>query len=292
MADVNLSIIGPSGSELTLASSPWDAGVYRVMDGTAGLGFPAQYASFTESAGEGRRLASVRTSGRTLTLALGIFTASRDETAEALDVLADHLFYVDGKPLPKLRASYSDGSAREVEVTLTAGGAEGLTALGERTARPLLTLDTETAYWTDTQYRDFTIAQVDDGTPFLESLPRAYLQPSGTFGEVTVQNVGKVPAWVEWELRGPFTRVEASFNGEGWAFEETVAAGEVITITKTPEGISVKDATGASRYTALNDVPRFFTLPPGSSTLSIEVAGTTPASRVTGRFKPRYRQVF
>ncbi|UVK59034.1 minor tail protein [Microbacterium phage Cen1621] len=292
MAQVALSLIAPSGHELKLASSPWDAGAFRVMDGTQGLGLPRQQASFTESAGDGRRVGSIRTSGRTISLALGIFESSRDAVAARLDELADAVMHVDGKPLPKLRATYPDGSAREIEFVLAGGGEEGLTGLGELTARPLLTLECPTAYFTDTQYRDFTIAQTNDGVTFLESLPRAYLQPSDALGEVTVDNPGKVPSWVEWELRGPFTRVEASYLGEGWAFEDALAAGEVVTITKTAAGIRVIDATGASRYSSLSDVPRFFQLPPGKSTVSVDVDGTTEATRVIGRYKPRYRQVF
>lgn len=293
MAQVALSIVGPSGSELPLASSPWDAGAFRVMDGTTGLGLPAQQASFTESAGDGRRLGTVRTSGRTINLALGIFEGSRDAVAERIDELGDHVLVVDGLPLPKLRATYPDGSAREIPFVLAGGGEEGLSALGETTSRPLLTLECPTAYFTDKDFRDFTVAQTNDGTPFLETLPNVYLQPSDAFGEVHVQNPGKAPSDVEWELRGPFTRVAAALDtGEGWTLTRTLAAGEVIYITPTPAGITVKDGAGVNRYASLDDVPRFFKLKPGDSKLTINVDGTTNATRVIGRYKPRYRQVF
>lgn len=290
MAQVALSIVAPSGAELPLASSPWDAGTHRVMDGTAGLGAPPVQAAFTESSGEGRRLGGVRASGRTITLAIGIFGRSRPEVETAIDTLADHLAYVDGMPLPRLRATYQDGSARELEVIHT-NGTEGLTAYGETVSRQVLTLEAE-AYWTDSQYAEFIVSQTDDGKGFLESLPNVYLQPSDAFGDVRITNPGKVPSFVEWELRGPLTRASVTKNGEGWSFEDPLAEGEVVTIRKTPAGIEVRDATGASRYTSLNDVPRFFYLEPGVSRLAVEVTGTSPASRVIGRYRPRYRQVF
>ena len=56
MADVDLSLIAPSGSELSLASSIWDAGAFRVMDGTSGLGLPVQLAARLRAALPERRL--------------------------------------------------------------------------------------------------------------------------------------------------------------------------------------------------------------------------------------------
>lgn len=293
MAQVALSLVSPHGVELPLASDPWAPGAYRVMDGTAGLGLPVSTPSFTESAGDGRRLGNVRTSGRLITLALGIFTNGREETAAAIDRLAETIGYVDGKPLPKLRARFPNGDAREIEFVHTGGGTEGLTALGEDVTRPVLTLDCPDAFWTAVDYAEpIIIRQTDDGTTFLETLPRVYLQPSDAFGTVTITNPGKVPSWVDWELRGPFTRVEATRGDESWAFESPVLAGEVIYIRKTPAGIEVVDATGASRYSAIGDVPRFFQLPPGQSTITVELTGTSLESSVVGRWRPRYKQVF
>lgn len=292
MAHVALSLISPDGAELPLASDPWAPGAYRVMDGTAGLGLPVSSPAFTESAGDGRRLGNVRTSGRLITLALGIFLDDRAAVEAALDKLSDHLAYVDGKPLPRLRARYRDGSAREIEFVHTGGGTEGLTALGDDISRPILTLDCPDAYWTAVDYSEFVVAQTNDGVTFLETLPRVYLQPSDAFGEVKVTNPGKVPSWVDWELRGPLTRVEAAMGSDKWAFEAPLLAGEVVYVRKTPAGIEVVDTTGASRYTAIADVPRFFQLPPGNSTLTVTVTGTTLESRVIGRYRPRFRQVF
>ncbi len=292
MAHVALSLIAPSGAELPLASDPWAPGAYRVMDGTAGLGLPVSSPSFTESAGEGRRLGNVRTSGRLITLALGIFTNGRDETDAALDELADAIGYVDGKPLPRLRARYPDGSAREIEFVHTGGGTEGLTNLGEDITRPVLTLDCPDAYWTAVDYTEFVVKQIDDGVTFLENLPEVYLQTSDAFGDLTVINPGKVSSWLDWELRGPFTRVEANRGTDSWAFEAPLLEGEVVYITKTAAGIEVVDGTGTSRYTSIADVPRFFQVPPGASAITVEVTGTSPATKVVGRWRPRFKKVF
>jgi len=269
------------------------------MDGTAGLGLPTARAAFTESAGDGRRLGNVRTSGRQITLSLGIFAdhgldpeGARTQLTERIDELADAIAYVDGKPLPRLVVRYTDGSARELEFVHVGGGTEGLTSLGETVARVVLTLDCPDAYWTALDYSEFTVMQTNDGTPFLESLPNVYLQPSDAFGEVTVTNPGKVPSWVDFELHGPLTRVEATKDGEGWVYAVPILAGERVYIRKTPAGIEVVDGAGASRYSALEDVPRFFQLPPGTSTVHIAVTGTTASSRVIGRYRPRFRQVF
>src|SRR5690606_36983789 len=96
------------------------------------------------------------------------------------------------------------------------GGQEGLTSAGEGVATMALTLDCPDAYWTSTNYQTFIVSQTGDATTFLETLPEVYLQPSDTFGAVRVNNPGRVPSWVDFELRGPFTRVEVSKDGEGW----------------------------------------------------------------------------
>jgi hypothetical protein len=299
MAQVALSIIGPDGAELRLASSPWASGAFRVMDGTAGLGLPVARASFTEAAGDGRRLGTVRTSGRQATLVIGIFAdteldddAARAQVETRIDELADAISYVDGKPLPRLVARYGDGSSRELEFVHVGGGAEGLTGKGERVSVLPLALDCPDAYWTAREYSEFLVVQADDGVTFLETLPNVYLQPSDAFGQVTVANPGKVPSWVDYELHGPLTRVEAVKDGEGWVYSEPILAGETVYIRKTSAGIEVIDHNDASRYSALDDVPRFFQLPPGISTVDISVTGTTPETRVIGRYRPRFRQVF
>jgi hypothetical protein len=291
MASVNLSIIGASGVELPLASSPWDAGVHRVMDGTAGLGLPAQQASFTEAAGDGRRLTAVRTSGRTLSLDIGIFGDSRDAVEAAIDALGDAIAYVDGKPLPRLRATYADGRAVESEF-VSLDPTDGLSPMGELVARHKLKLECPDAYWTAVNFSEFIVAQAGDNTGFLESLPNVYLQPSDASGTVTLTNPGKVPSWVNWELVGPFSRVDVVYGTDGFSYTQALTAGQRVLINKTPAGIEVVDAAGASKYPAIADVPRFFQLPPGKSTVTVTMAGTTAASRVIGRYKPRYRQVF
>ncbi|AWY06649.1 minor tail protein [Microbacterium phage Zeta1847] len=216
----------------------------------------------------------------------------RAEVQDRVDELADAIAYVDGKPLPRLRATYPDGAAREIEFVHVGGGEGGLSSAGEGVATMLLTLDCPDAFWTDRDFAEFVVTQADDGTPFLESLPNVYLQPSDAFGSVRVTNPGKVPSWVDFELHGPLTHVEASLGADGWAYTEPVLEGETVYIRRTAAGIEVIDHLGASRYSALADVPRFFQLPPGTSTVNVRVTGTTPATRVIGRYRPRYRQVF
>ncbi|MEO2133377.1 hypothetical protein [Microbacterium sp.] len=292
MADVDLSLIAPSGTELSLASSIWDAGAFRVMDGTSGLGLPVQLAAFTESAGDGRRLGNVRTSGRQINLVVGIFEETRAAVQARIDELADHLAHADGLPLPRLRATYADGTAREIEFVHSGGGTAGLTAMGDTATVLPLVLDCVSAYFTDVNFQSFTVAQAQSSQTFLESLPNVFLLPSGAVGSIQVTNPGKAPSFVEWELKGPFTRLRAECAGQAWEFAAPLAAGETVFIRKTSAGITVTDATGANRYASVADAPRFFQLPPGTSTLLVTIEGTSTETRAIARYKPRYRQVF
>ena len=292
MASVALSLVSPTGTVLPLASSPWDTGTHRVLSSTTGLGLPATQAYMAESAGDGRRVTNVRTAGRQIQLSIGIHGSHRQEVADAIDELADAVSYSEGLPLPRLRATYDSGEAREIECFHVSGGEEGMTELGELTATIHLVLEAPTGWWVAKDATAFVVSQADDGQGFLESLPNVWLQTSSAFGDLTLRNPGRAPSRVDWEMHGPFTRVEAVLNGQRWVLEDVVGANESVYLEHTPAGVTVTDNTGASRYRHLNDTPNFWRVPPGESKASVVVTGATPSTKIIGRFRPQFRQVF
>jgi hypothetical protein len=291
MADVRFSIISPLGHELQLATSVGTASDFRVMLGTTGFGLPTPLVSTVDSAGDGRRVGNVRVSGRTVTLAIEVHGDSRAETEENLNVLADHVSYIDGKPFPRFRATYPNGTAREVEFLHIGGGVETFED-DETVASWVLTLDCPDPYWTAVEYESFSVQQTAATKGFLESLPNVYLLPTDAFGAVDVTNPGRVESWIDWELKGPFTRVEVNGPDGDWAFEAPVPEGSTIYVRKTAAGIEVVDETGANRFADVDDVPQFFRLPAGASQLTVDITGATTATKAIGRYKPRYRLVF
>jgi len=292
MANVKLSIIAPSGAVVPLASNVGEPGPYRVLFGTTGFGIPKATVSTTESAGDGRRIGNVRVSGRIVTLAVDVTGTSRADTEAKLNTLADAISYADGKPLPRLRATYPNGTAREVEFLHIGGGEEGFVD-DELSVSLILTLDCPDPYWTSVEYTSFVVQQTNPEVGFLESLPNAYLLPSDAFGQIVVNNPGRVDSWIDWELQGPFTRVDVTnASGRGWEFEADVDEGETIFIRKTPAGIEVVDQTGATRFASIGDVPQFFRIPAGQSQFTVAVQGANAATKAIGRYKPRHRLVF
>jgi hypothetical protein len=286
-----MSLISPLGEELRLATNVGTPGDFRVMDGTTGFGIPAPTITTSESAGDGRRVGNVRVSGRIITLAVDVLGTNRTTTETNLNRLADAISYVDGKPLPRLRVTYDNGAAREVEFLHIQGGAESF-ADDEKSASWILTLDCPDPYLTDTAYDSFTVQQTATPTGFLESLPRVYLMPSNAAGVVTLTNHGRVESWIDWELQGPFTKVTVSTDAGGWEFEDDVLDGETIFVRKTPAGIEVVDNLGDNRFGSIGDVPTFFRMPAGQSEITVSVLGADESTKVIGRFKPRYRLVF
>jgi hypothetical protein len=291
MTGVRLSIVAPSGAVIPLVTTVDEVGSFRVLSGTTGLGLPTPTNSLTDSAGDGRRAGNVRVSGRTIVLSVEVHGTDREATEANLNALADAISVTPNKPLPRLRATYPDGSAREIEFLHNGGGLETHTDEGPTVVPWILTLDCPDAYWTAVDYSSFTVQQTATSTGFLESLPEVYLLPSDAFGVVTITNPGRVESWIDWELQGPFTRVDVSTDSGGWSFIDTVAEGTTIFIRKTAAGIEVVDQTGANRYSSISDVPIFFRLPAGASSLTVSLTGATTASKVIGRYKPRYRLV-
>ena len=291
MRNIGMSIISPLGTELPLATNAKDPGDFHVMLGTNGFGLPTPVVTSTDSAGDGRRIGNVRVAGRTVILPIDVQGGSRAETEDHLNALADAISYVDGKPLPRLRAYYASGEAREVEFLHVGGGTESFDD-DENAVSWILTLDCPDPYWTSVEYSSFVVQQNIAPTGFLESLPNVYLLPSNAFGDLTVTNPGRVDSWIDWELHGPFTQVGATSDLGSWTFTDSVDEGQTIFVQKTPTGIEVVDETGANRYDAVDDVPVFFRLPAGSNRLAVSVLGANTATKVVGRFRPRHRLVF
>ena len=106
---------------------------------------------------------------------------------------------------------------------------------------------------------------------------------------MTINNTGDVAAFPVWTVEGPITNLSISDGSQSFSFSGTVAAGQTVTIDT--EGSLVTDSGGVNVYASLAAAPKFFSLQPGLTTLTVSGIEATIATRITCTYALRYEVV-
>ncbi len=89
---------------------------------------------------------------------------------------------------------------------------------------------------------------------------------------------------------------EASYNGQGFIYEDEIEAGHTIvinTLDKTVlQVLPVLASPDDNMYGALGTAPKLFPIPPGQAVIAIVAQNTDPSSLVSMYFNPRREVVF
>lgn len=184
-----------------------------------------------------------------------------------------------------------DGSRRHLTCTYVSGlesGVEGHRGALRHTAYQVV-LRAHDPYW----YGDETQVSfnVGPGEPFYP-LPFT-ISPSITTGDSAVTIDGEVEVWPVWELTGPMTTatLRNRDTGQGLALTPNLTAGQTLTIRTDPQTAPAdRFRRGSTNVwgSVAGDFPVFWALRPGSNQVTVLAGGTTQASRVGLRYRPRY----
>lgn len=286
MVNLNFFILGGNGDTIALDGSQ----DYYLTTGFRGIGIPTTDVRITNSAGDGGVWRSTRRGIREMDLPITTVGTDRADVEAKLRRLAKALS--DRYGTPKLLASYSDNTQYDIEVHYT-GGAETVfgSDAGETYAKWVVTLSAPDPYWTSRQAVTFSVS-ASTGTRGLlaapsapNSLNRLILQSSQVLGSFVVENPGDVDAFPVWTIEGTSTNTAITLNGVGFSYTETLGTtGKIIINSKTA---TVVNGSGTNKYAYLGSAPKLFTLPPGSSTISVIVTGADTTSKISGYFNPR-----
>lgn len=115
-------------------------------------------------------------------------------------------------------------------------------------------------------------------------------------GAVNVTNNGDQDARPVWTLTGPFTNATLVNNTTGKSLTLTgvnILTGHFLVIdtrltNQSASGGTIKDDTGASRFSALGATSSLWSLVPGVNSFTITLTGTTGATAVQLDFKQAY----
>lgn len=249
---------------------------------TSGFGLPAKETRLVRGPATGASYRGTRTDTRKMDLHVHFLGANRAEWVSYYERLCRIMSPGEGRALPLLSVEFADGSAWELPL-LYQSGLEGAT--GSTHAEAVLSCEATAPHWVARDARQLSAATTQAAVGLLPELSKLRVMSSSTLGSVAVENPGDVDSPLTWTITGPGGPASASMDGRGWTFTGALKPGEVVTIDGASR--TVRDSQGRSRYGEMGAAPKFFTIPPGRSTVQIEMANTAGGSRIAGFYQPR-----
>jgi hypothetical protein len=284
MTSVTITLVGSNGDEIELA----DSGDYVLTTGVQGFGIPATAVRIDESAGDGGVWRHTKRGVRDLDLPLAILGTDRADVETKLRRLARLLQTTAGPTI--IRADYSDGESLFLEAHYV-GGAE--TQFGDDAngvyCRWLLQMQAPQPYWQTLNEQSFTVSSGNTGRGLLPNLAKLRVSSSQTLGVVNVNNQGDVSIHPRYVVRGPVTGLTIANGSQAFGFSEPIPAGATYTVDA--ETREVLNDEGENIYRLLNAAPKFFSLPPGESAVSIVGTESDENTQITVYYSPRYEVI-
>jgi hypothetical protein len=283
VVSVNYQLIGANGDAITFDNSN-----FVLNPGMAGFGIPPTEVRIAPSAKNGGLWRNTKRGVRDLDLPITVLGNNRADVQAKLRRLAKLTQDVKGPTV--LRALYSNGQVLTMEVHYTAGAeSQWGESAGMTFCEWLLSFQAPDPFWESTAVESFTITSGASGRGLLPELTKLKLISSQALGEITVDNTGDVSAQPIWLIRGPLESLTITSGLESFGINTPILAGEVITIDTSNK--TVVDDTGANRYAILSPAPKFFTITPGISSISIIGEGTTTETDITCTYRLRFEVV-
>jgi len=280
MVNVSISLIGANGDTIQLGNEQGD---YILTTGVSGFGIPPTRVRIVESASNGGVWRNSKRGVRDIDLPIAIFGSDRQDVETKLRRLARLL--QDQVAATKIRASYSDGTAYELNAHYV-GGADVTygNEANSTMAKWVIQMQAPQPFWESVEPFNYTLA-MSAGRGLLPQLSKMKLSGQFGFGSVTLTNPGDVSAFPVWVITGPVDSITITQNGVGFVYQDAVDAGETVTID-TFAG-TVRNNLGQNKYGSLAPAPKLFAVGPGVQSVTIEAPGSTTATRISGNFKER-----
>lgn len=145
----------------------------------------------------------------------------------------------------------------------------------------------------------------EDGDPVVETyeLPSAGpfwpIWPMQWYSErilglVDVTNSGDVESYPTWVLHGPFDSASLSRmdTGQRFTFSRSVASGDSVTIDTRPGIETVIDSFGNNAWPDMDEFADLWSLPPGTTSVNIDVRNASAGSSVKLSYFRRYESLY
>ncbi|MEU6959588.1 phage distal tail protein [Streptomyces chrestomyceticus] len=253
---------------------------FQATAGLTGLGLPGVEVQWLEGAGDGARFRGQRVLPRDLDMPLDIVGQDRDHLRRLVSRLARAMATECSLVL------VDEAGVRWSTPVRRVGGGDFSLDGGDRDLQTVITVRAPDPYFTASTVSVQRVGGDGRAAPFLSSLVTLPVAASQAIGDIQLDNVGDVDSYPVWEIHGPGRDLAVtSPTGERLRWTGALKAGERL-IVDTRSG-TVRDGTGANRYALLDTAPRFWTVPPGTSTAHVALLDTTAQSAVVCSWRPR-----
>lgn len=259
----------------------------EALEGITGFGLPPQTPRWFEGAGDGAIHRGTRVLPRDIEIPLVVQGADRRILNDMLSKVARVL---DPRWSPaRLSFGLPEGDSWSLEVVRTEGGdweREREVTDNETWVVTQISLRAGQPFWVRDRSEHFEVSQDMTGRGLMPKLAELQLSSGGAFGTRTVENIGDADAWPIWTIKGPFSRFKFTGpRGEILEWTGTIAANEGL-IVDSKAG-TIKDFNGVNRYNGLSSGPRFWSIAPGSSRVTVEASDAGAGSHILCEWKPR-----
>lgn len=269
-------------------------GPYVIMPGAQGFGMaPTSLFADPLPEDDGSLFRGLRLGERDIFLPIAVLAQTYDELRDRRRFL-ERLVDPHRGPVT-VTVAHPDGQRREA-TGYYAGGMEGSYGSGEFGAswQTLgITIRCQDPSWYgDLVSVTFTTAEAAD--PFLDAtdafLP-VTLGSSQVIGSIEINNPGDSTAQPTWLIKGPGSGFTADNDSTDKSFEitGTIDTARTITVDTRRSVQTVTDDLGVNLWARLAIGSSLWPLVPGPQTVTLTMASATGASRVTVRYRPRYR---
>jgi hypothetical protein len=291
VADIEFTIERDGYPPIALNSD--GGGQYGFTSSTQGLGVGPVIARTREGAGDGVQYVGDKVAAKAADLGLEFLGNGRLSTGELIRNLRNLLRWRANQPFPRLVATWANGDIVEMPVVYASGLEMDYTkALPDR-YETVVAVTCPDPFWTARDALQFSFENTATATPFLDDLITLPIASSLIGESLTVPNIGDIETDLTVVFKGPSTGATSVLvDGVGWVFETILSGSEIITVARTPRGITITDQTGANRYADLASVPKFPQLPPGESVVAGSMVGADTDSYIRGFWRPRLEGVY
>lgn len=286
------------GNGRSLDLYPWlnaKARGTEALAGILGFGLPGQNNQWFEGAGAGSSWRGARIPRRSMSIPMQVYAADRSDLTSELDGLAVALDPLMGNQ-SRLFFGMADNDEWFIDVVRSGGGDwKRKQDSDDRTFfRTTLGLEAGDPFWTRNRPESFEVRRdVSGAAPtLLPRLAKLRLASGAAFGVQEIENIGNTYAWAVFTITGPTTKVTlVGADGEILIWDSALDSlgpletGDTLTIDMRAN--TVEDQLGNNRYDGLTTAPRFWSIRPGASQVTVQADNIEDTTSVYAQWWPR-----
>jgi hypothetical protein len=277
------TLTGANGDVIT-----FDYSTFVLEPNLIGLGVPPTDVRIDQSSRAGGIWRNTRRAVRNIDLPVTVLGASATAVETNLRRLAK--LTQDTLGPTTLTALRDDGNLT-MELHYT-GGAElayGGETGGPTFARVLLSFQAPNPYWISADTESFSVTTGNTGRGLLPQLTKLRVSSSEAIGVINVNNTSDVAVFPVFEITGPVTDLAITLNGQGFGFNVPIAEGDFVQVDH--EDATVTGVGNVNRYSILNPSPKFFSFPPGTSSVLVTGTGANLNTEILCEYNLRFEVV-